>query len=104
MAADTFPVKVLHGLYDIVAAPRHAARLAQKLAAPLVMLDSAHFMTRDCVNEVSGGMGKAGVTGPSWQGVSVVSLVELLLAHMQAVMSIPVCTAACLCWGSCACR
>ncbi|GLC54583.1 hypothetical protein PLESTB_000882000 [Pleodorina starrii] len=52
LAAAGFPIKVLHGSEDIVAEPRHARRLAGQLRAPLVMMDGAHFITRDCAVQV----------------------------------------------------
>ncbi|KAG2485288.1 hypothetical protein HYH03_015963 [Edaphochlamys debaryana] len=48
-----FPIMVVHGTDDILAVPRHAARLARQLSAPLVMLDGAHFITRDCAPELN---------------------------------------------------
>ncbi len=50
--AGPFPIKVIHGTGDILAAPRHAARLAARLRCPLVLLEGAHFITRDCATEV----------------------------------------------------
>lgn len=50
--AGPFPIKVIHGTGDILAAPRHAARLAARLRCPLVLLEGAHFITRDCAAEV----------------------------------------------------
>ncbi|KXZ48482.1 hypothetical protein GPECTOR_27g652 [Gonium pectorale] len=37
LAAAHFPIKVIHGAADILALPRHAARLALQLGAPLVV-------------------------------------------------------------------
>ncbi|KAG2433623.1 hypothetical protein HYH02_012552 [Chlamydomonas schloesseri] len=49
-----FPILVIHGAEDILAAPRHAAALARRLGAPLVMIDhSAHFTPRDAAAEVT---------------------------------------------------
>ncbi|KAG2427102.1 hypothetical protein HXX76_012613 [Chlamydomonas incerta] len=49
-----FPILVIHGAEDILAAPRHAARLARRLGAPLVMIGhSAHFTPRDAAAEVT---------------------------------------------------
>lgn len=53
LAAGPFPIKVIHGTGDILAAPRHAARLAARLRCPLVLLEGAHFITRDCAAEIN---------------------------------------------------
>ena len=56
-----FPILVIHGAEDILAAPRHAARLARRLGAPLVMIGhSAHFTPRDAAKEVRGPWGGGG--------------------------------------------
>ncbi|GFR52361.1 hypothetical protein Agub_g14919 [Astrephomene gubernaculifera] len=53
LATAGFPIKLIHGSEDIVAAPRHAARLAARLGAPLVLLPGgAHFIPRDCAAEI----------------------------------------------------
>ncbi|KXZ49437.1 hypothetical protein GPECTOR_21g663 [Gonium pectorale] len=48
-----FPIKYIHGQHDILAAPRHAARLASAMSAPMVVLDGAHFITRDCAAQIN---------------------------------------------------
>eukprot|EP01023_Acetabularia_acetabulum_P017838 TRINITY_DN18976_c0_g1_i1.p1 TRINITY_DN18976_c0_g1~~TRINITY_DN18976_c0_g1_i1.p1 ORF type:complete len:279 (-),score=38.02 TRINITY_DN18976_c0_g1_i1:27-863(-) len=48
-----FYVKVIHGRHDLVASPSNAEKLARKLAASSVMLEGAHFIPRECADEVN---------------------------------------------------
>eukprot|EP01026_Neomeris_dumetosa_P047303 TRINITY_DN405_c0_g1_i1.p2 TRINITY_DN405_c0_g1~~TRINITY_DN405_c0_g1_i1.p2 ORF type:complete len:182 (+),score=20.88 TRINITY_DN405_c0_g1_i1:85-630(+) len=48
-----FHVKVIHGRHDLVAHPRGAERIARKLKASAVMLEGAHFIPRECADEVN---------------------------------------------------
>ena len=43
----------MHGMHDLVAAPKHAADLASRLGTRLVLLDGAHFIPRECSEPVS---------------------------------------------------
>lgn len=45
--------QVIHGRYDILAAPKHAEALAKKMCCRLVMLEGAHFITRECGTELN---------------------------------------------------
>jgi pimeloyl-ACP methyl ester carboxylesterase len=47
------PVLVLHGRHDILATPRFGEQLARRLAAPCVLLEGAHFLTRERGPEVN---------------------------------------------------
>mmetsp|Transcript_8499 Transcript_8499/g.25748 ORF Transcript_8499/g.25748 Transcript_8499/m.25748 type:complete len:468 (-) Transcript_8499:111-1514(-) len=49
-----FPVLLLHGEHDIVAMPKHAARLAQRLGGEFKLLDGAHFTPRENALQVAG--------------------------------------------------
>jgi len=51
--AAAVPILFIHGRHDIVAAPALAARLAARMRAPLMLLDGAHFVTRECAGEVN---------------------------------------------------
>jgi hypothetical protein len=44
---------VVHGRYDILAAPKHAEALARKMCCRLVMVEAAHFITRECGTELN---------------------------------------------------
>ncbi|KAK9819995.1 hypothetical protein WJX72_004920 [[Myrmecia] bisecta] len=48
-----FPVLVIHGRHDMLAMPYYAERLAHKLEAACVMLEGAHFLTRERGPEVN---------------------------------------------------
>ncbi|KFM27447.1 Epoxide hydrolase 4 [Auxenochlorella protothecoides] len=48
------PCLVIHGRDDIVAAPRHGAKLARRLRAPFLLLDGAHFVFREQATVVNG--------------------------------------------------
>lgn len=48
-----FPVTVIHGRHDLLAMPKYAARLAERLGARLVLMDGGHFVPRKCAAEVS---------------------------------------------------
>lgn len=47
------PLQVIHGRYDILAAPKHGEALAKKMCCRLVMLEGAHFVTRECGTELN---------------------------------------------------
>ncbi|EIE19012.1 alpha/beta-hydrolase [Coccomyxa subellipsoidea C-169] len=47
------PVLVLHGRHDILAMPQFGEQLARKLQAPCIMLEGAHFLTRERGPEVN---------------------------------------------------
>lgn len=49
----SFRRQVIHGRYDILAAPKHAEALAKKMCCRLVMLEGAHFITRECGTELN---------------------------------------------------
>lgn len=44
---------MVHGRYDILAAPKHAEALARKMCCRLVMVEGAHFITRECGTELN---------------------------------------------------
>lgn len=48
-----FPVAVIHGRHDLLAMPRYAERLAERLGARMVLVDGGHFVPRECAAEVS---------------------------------------------------
>eukprot|EP01025_Chloroclados_australasicus_P044353 TRINITY_DN4808_c0_g1_i1.p5 TRINITY_DN4808_c0_g1~~TRINITY_DN4808_c0_g1_i1.p5 ORF type:complete len:110 (-),score=9.48 TRINITY_DN4808_c0_g1_i1:89-418(-) len=48
-----FHVKILHGRHDLVASPTNAERIARKLKASSVMLEGAHFIVRECADEIN---------------------------------------------------
>lgn len=48
------PCLVIHGRDDIVAAPKHGAKLARRLRAPFLLLDGAHFVFREQATVVNG--------------------------------------------------
>lgn len=48
-----FPVLYIHGLHDLVARHKSAVKLAKRMAAPIVLLDAAHFVTRECQAQVN---------------------------------------------------
>lgn len=52
-----FPVRVVHGAHDLLAMPRYGAALARRLHAPLALLAGAHFIVRECAEQVGGGRG-----------------------------------------------
>ncbi|KAK9905015.1 hypothetical protein WJX75_007824 [Coccomyxa subellipsoidea] len=47
------PVLVIHGRHDILAMPHFGEQLAHKLRAPCIMLEGAHFLTRERGPEVN---------------------------------------------------
>lgn len=49
-----FPVLLMHGKHDLIAAPGHAEALARRLGTRAVMLSGAHFITRERSEEVRG--------------------------------------------------
>ena len=48
-----FPIMVIHGREDILAAPKYGEQLAQRLECPCMMLEGAHFVTRECGPEIN---------------------------------------------------
>ncbi|GIL66225.1 hypothetical protein Vafri_19758 [Volvox africanus] len=52
LATLGIPIKLIHGSEDILAELRHARRLARDLRAPLVVVDGAHFIPRDCAHQI----------------------------------------------------
>ncbi len=48
-----FPVAVIHGRHDVLAAPSHGEALAKRLHAPLIMLEGAHFIVRECAGQIN---------------------------------------------------
>ena len=48
-----FPIMVIHGRYDLLAAPKYGEQLAARLECPCMMLDGAHFVTRECGPEIN---------------------------------------------------
>ncbi|KAL3134650.1 hypothetical protein ABBQ32_007659 [Trebouxia sp. C0010 RCD-2024] len=48
-----FPMMVIHGRYDILAAPKHGETLAARLECPCMRLEGAHFVTRECGPEIN---------------------------------------------------
>jgi hypothetical protein len=48
-----FPVTVIHGRFDLLAMPRYAERLAERLGARMLFVDGGHFVPRECAAEVS---------------------------------------------------
>ena len=44
---------VIHGRYDLLAAPKYGEQLATRLECPCMMLDGAHFVTRECGPEIN---------------------------------------------------
>lgn len=48
-----FPVMVIHGRYDILAMPKYGEQLATRLECPCMMLEGAHFVTREAGPEVN---------------------------------------------------
>lgn len=44
---------VIHGRYDILAAPKYGEQLATRLECPCMMLEGAHFVTRECGPEIN---------------------------------------------------
>lgn len=44
---------VIHGRYDLLAAPKYGEQLAARLECPCMMLDAAHFATRECGPEIN---------------------------------------------------
>ncbi len=40
-------VQVIHGRHDIVAPPKYGERLAGRMACPCIILEGAHFLTRE---------------------------------------------------------
>lgn len=55
----SFPLLVIHGRHDIVTPPVCGASLAVKLKCPFVLLEGAHFLTRDqapAINQLLAGI------------------------------------------------
>ena len=48
-----FPIMVVHGRYDILAQPKYGERMATRLECPCMMLEGAHFVTRESGPEVN---------------------------------------------------
>ena len=48
-----FPMMVIHGRYDILAMPKYGEQLATRLECPCMVLEGAHFVTRECGPEVN---------------------------------------------------
>jgi len=40
-------MQVIHGRHDIVAPPKYGERLAGRMACPCIILEGAHFLTRE---------------------------------------------------------
>ena len=38
---------MIHGRHDIVAPPKYGERLAAKISCPCIILEGAHFLTRE---------------------------------------------------------
>ncbi|CAL8464728.1 g4263 [Coccomyxa elongata] len=53
IVSSQIPVLVIHGRHDILAMPRFGEQLAHKLHAPCIMLEGAHFLTRERGPEVN---------------------------------------------------
>ena len=49
-----YPIKLMHGMHDLIAMPKHASKLAGRLGARLVMVDGGHLITRECATQVGG--------------------------------------------------
>ena len=47
-----YPIKLMHGVHDLIAMPKHASKLAGRLGARLVMVDGGHLITRECAAQV----------------------------------------------------
>lgn len=65
--AARVPCLVVHGRHDIVALPKHGARLARRLCAPFLLLEGAHFVFREeavAVNAALREVLRAGAAGP----------------------------------------
>lgn len=48
-----FPIMVIHGRYDILAKPKYGEQLATRLECPCMMLEGAHFVTRESGPEIN---------------------------------------------------
>lgn len=48
-----FPMMVIHGRYDILAMAKYGEQLARRLECPCMMLEGAHFVTRECGPEIN---------------------------------------------------
>ena len=48
-----FPIMVIHGRYDILAHPKYGEQLATRLECPCMMLEGAHFVTREAGPEIN---------------------------------------------------
>ena len=50
--AGGFPVAIMHGHEDLVAMTRYAAKIADRLGVPLLLVHGGHFIPRECATEV----------------------------------------------------
>ncbi len=48
-----FPMMIIHGRYDILAMAKYGEQLARRLECPCMMLEGAHFVTRECGPEIN---------------------------------------------------
>ena len=48
-----FPMMVIHGRYDILAKAKYGEQLATRLECPCMLLEGAHFVTRECGPEIN---------------------------------------------------
>lgn len=44
---------VIHGRYDILAMAKYGEQLARRLECPCMILEGAHFVTRECGPEIN---------------------------------------------------
>lgn len=51
--SGAFPIMVIHGRYDILAKPKYGEQLATRLECPCLMLEGAHFVTRESGPEIN---------------------------------------------------
>lgn len=91
--AARVPCLVVHGRHDIVALPKHGARLARRLRAPFLLLEGAHFVFREEALAVNAALrevlhaGSAGVAAAAAPGPTVASRTpHLSWAAMLAVL------------------
>eukprot|EP00877_Chromochloris_zofingiensis_P007062 jgi/Chrzof1/2609/Cz11g22100.t1 len=48
-----FPICVIHGRHDMLASHQNAEILAERLGAPCIILDGAHFIVRECAGQIN---------------------------------------------------
>lgn len=51
--AANFPICVIHGRHDMLASHQNAEILAERLGAPCIILDGAHFIVRECAGQIN---------------------------------------------------